>query len=107
MKKVTLLILLSLTLLSFYIVTKQVNNPSGSSVKKYGAKGDGLTDDTNAFQKAINTVAKNGGGDVNIPAGTYILQPIFVKSNVNLVGENRDTVTLKLSNDWTHITNGA
>ncbi|MEH7481759.1 glycosyl hydrolase family 28-related protein [Neobacillus drentensis] len=98
MKKVTLLILFSLTLLSFYIVTKQVNNPSGSSVKNYGAKGNGLTDDTKSFQKTIDSVAKNGGGDVNIPAGTYILQPIFVKSNVNLVGENRDTVTLKLSN---------
>ncbi|MGF6953338.1 hypothetical protein QF028_005843 [Neobacillus sp. B4I6] len=40
MKKVTLLILLSLTLLSFYIVTKLVNNPSGASVKNYGAKGE-------------------------------------------------------------------
>jgi len=69
------------------------------NVKDYGAKGDGFTEDTAAFQKAMDKVSLKGGGEVFIPAGNYILQPIFVKSNVNLVGENRDTVTLKLSDD--------
>ncbi|WP_040203782.1 right-handed parallel beta-helix repeat-containing protein [Neobacillus jeddahensis] len=67
------------------------------NVKVYGAKGDGRTEDTAAFQKAIDEVNSNGGGEVFVPPGNYILQPIFVKSNVSLVGENRDTVTLKLS----------
>lgn len=34
-----------------------------------------------------------------MPEGTYILHPIFLKPKVNLVGENRDTVTLKLSDN--------
>src|SRR3954447_6174845 len=67
------------------------------NVKNYGAKGDGTTEDTVAFQKAIDKVSSKGGGEVFVPAGDYILQPIFVKSNVSLVGENRNTVTLKLS----------
>lgn len=67
------------------------------NVKDYGAAGDGKIDDTSAFQAAIDNTSKKGGGDVYIPAGTYILNSIYLKSNVNLIGENRDVVTLKLS----------
>ncbi|MEH7011466.1 right-handed parallel beta-helix repeat-containing protein [Neobacillus niacini] len=80
-----------------------------ADVKEFGAYGDGVRDDTTAFQKAINDVAKKGGGEVYVPKGTYILQPIFLKSKVNLVGENRDTVILKLSDqapdDYTRVIN--
>jgi len=69
------------------------------NVKDYGAYGDGRHDDTKSFQQAIDDLAANGGGDVFVPAGTYILQPIFLKPNINLIGENSDTVILKLSND--------
>ena len=98
MKKVALFLLFSLMIVTFLSMNRQGDKPSSSSVKGYGAKGDGITDDTRSFQKAIDTIASNGGGDVYVPAGTYILEPIFVKSNVNLIGEDRDTVTLKLSN---------
>ncbi|MGE8078369.1 right-handed parallel beta-helix repeat-containing protein [Peribacillus loiseleuriae] len=69
-----------------------------ANVKDFGACGDGVCDDTTAFQNAIDYLSIEGGGDVFVPAGTYILNPIFLKPNVNLVGENRDNVILKLSN---------
>lgn len=43
---------------------------SGSlSVKWFGAKGDGATNDSDAFHAAITIVAANGGGQVDCPCG--------------------------------------
>ena len=46
-----------------YIVTPQ----------QFSAKADGATDDTDAIQKAINTVFARGGGIVFFPRGVYAL----------------------------------
>ena len=46
-----------------YIVTPQ----------QFGAKADGVTDDTDAIQKAIDTVFGRGGGIVFFPKGVYVL----------------------------------
>ncbi len=54
-------------------------------VKTYGAKGDGTTKDTAAVQKAIDEcTAGKGGGTVEVPAGTYVIAPIVLKSNMTL-----------------------
>lgn len=37
------------------------------NVKAYGAKGDGTTDDTAAFNSAISAAAANGGGTIYVP----------------------------------------
>jgi hypothetical protein len=42
------------------------------SVLDFGAKGDGQTDDTAAFQKALDAAAQAGGGQVNAPRGSYL-----------------------------------
>jgi len=41
------------------------------SVLDFGAKGDGKTDDTAAFQKALDAVGQKGGGIVYAPRGNY------------------------------------
>jgi polygalacturonase len=50
----------------------------------YGARGDGHSDNTAAFQKAISACNASGGGHVVVPAGTYVTGAIYLKSNVDL-----------------------
>ena len=60
-------------------VGKTLNNKLQDlvSVKDFGAKGDGTTDDTSAIQAAIN-LACTYGGDVYLPAGTYKISAALV-----------------------------
>jgi len=43
------------------------------SVKDFGAKGDGKTDDRSAIQAAVDAVNKAGGGIVSFPEGIYVV----------------------------------
>jgi parallel beta-helix repeat protein len=43
------------------------------SVKDFGAVGNGIDDDTDAVQAALNYIGSIGGGEVIIPAGTYMI----------------------------------
>ena len=57
------------------------------SVVDFGAKGDGITLNTEAINKAITAVSEKGGGKVVIPEGIWYTGPIVLKSNVNLHAE--------------------
>jgi hypothetical protein len=70
------------------------------NVKKYGAVGNGSTDDTAAIQSAINACQAAGGGIVYFPAGTYLATPtanpaLSVPSNVMLVGASRRATVIR------------
>jgi len=57
------------------------------NVRETGAIGDGLTDDTRSFQKAIDSVAALGGGTVIVPKGNYVIDgdvSVKIKSHVTL-----------------------
>src|ERR1700744_6659237 len=45
------------------------NVPPGVSVKNFGAKGDGIADDTEAFKKAIASAR----GAIEVPPGRYVI----------------------------------
>ena len=55
--------------------------PPAFSVRDFGAKGDGQTDDTAAFQTALDAAAKAGGGTVHAPRGNY-----FFAGHLNVPG---------------------
>ena|SRR5436190_1696148 len=54
------------------------------NVHDFGATGDGVTLDTMAVQAAIDACFKDKGGTVLIPAGTFMVGTIELKSNVTL-----------------------
>lgn len=53
-------------------------------IVRYGAVPDGKTLCTSAIQKAIDACASAGGGKVVVPAGRYLTNALFLKSNVHL-----------------------
>lgn len=56
------------------------------NVREFGAKGDGITDDTKAFEDAIAAVE---GGAILVPAGRYVISRVLYirKSNLVIRGE--------------------
>ena len=67
------------------------------NVKDYGAKGDGVTDDTAALQSALNT-----GEPIYIPAGTYIISDSLraIQNNV-ICGDREAAYIVSKSTDKT------
>jgi len=57
------------------------------NVRDFGAKGDGKTDDTAAFQRALDEAGKAGGGVVYAPRGNYLFKGhLVVPNGVTLKG---------------------
>ncbi|MFK9091025.1 glycosyl hydrolase family 28-related protein [Bacillus salipaludis] len=67
-------------------ITKEVN------VEDYGAVGDGKTDCTAAFKRAIG----NGRVKVIVPRGVFITKEIRLPSWIWLIGSGKGTTTIKL-----------
>ncbi|HLX68394.1 MAG TPA: glycosyl hydrolase family 28 protein [Verrucomicrobiae bacterium] len=64
------------------------------NVRDYGAVGDGTTKDTVAFQRALDDCAVAGGGEVLVPAGSYLIGSVqmgygttlLLKTNAVIMG---------------------
>lgn len=62
------------------------------SVKDFGAKGDGIADDTASVQSAINSLPS--GGVVYVPRGTYSITSISQKNGIAISGESSSNTTI-------------
>lgn len=62
------------------------------NVMDFGAAGDGVTDDTEAFKKAIGT----GRVRVYVPEGIYVTRGVRLPSFTSLVGAGKKVTTIKL-----------
>jgi len=54
------------------------------NIVDFGAVADGVTNNSEAIRKAIDSCNSIGGGKVLIPSGTFLTGPIHLKSNINL-----------------------
>ncbi|KAG5723043.1 hypothetical protein E4T56_gene19809, partial [Termitomyces sp. T112] len=81
------------------------------NVKDFGAKGDGVTDDTHAINAAISSGGRCGGGGcqsttltpaiVYFPKGTYVVSsPIIALYLTQLIGDAKTPPTLLASSNF-------
>lgn len=61
-----------------------MTGPSVHSVRDHGARGDGVTLDTDAINAAITAASAAGGGRVILPAGHYLSFSIRLRSGITL-----------------------
>jgi polygalacturonase len=54
------------------------------NILDFGGKPDGITLNTEAFEKAIVALSKKGGGTLIVPKGIWFTGPIVFRSNINL-----------------------
>lgn len=63
------------------------------NARDFGARGNGLHDDSPVLQDAIDAIADVGGGVLYVPYGTYKLKTSLVpKDNVSIVGSGWGTI---------------
>lgn len=61
--------------------------PVAFNISDFGAVGDGGTDNTAAFERAISTIAKfgkRGGAQLNVPPGVWLTCPFNLTSHMTL-----------------------
>ena len=64
------------------------------SLTMFGGVPDGVTDNTEAFAKAVAALAKQGGGHLVVPAGIWLTGPITLKDHIDLHLERNAMVLL-------------
>ncbi len=86
----TIILVGGLGLLATVVNGQETSQPAMAdtvSVRDFGAVGDGKTDDTAAFQKALDAVGKAGGGTLYAPRGNYFFAGhLNVPDGVTLAG---------------------
>ncbi len=68
------------------------------NIKDFGAVGDGVTDDYDAFVTALSTVGSSGLGTLNFPAGIYLINSTldWTVSDIKWLGHGNVTIKCPL-----------
>ena len=74
-------------------------------LNEFGAVGDGVTDNTAAFEKAVAALTKQGGGHLVVPAGIWLTGPIVLKDHMDLHLEKNAMILLTPERS-AHLKNG-
>lgn len=76
-------------------------------VSAYGAKGDGVTNDSTSISQAIVAANLSGGGKVFLPRGTYIIGDIDMTGckNIYITGSPGTVIRIINSTDGFNLTN--
>jgi polygalacturonase len=99
-----------LVLLSMLSLHAEVFN-----VRQSGATGDGKTLDTAAIQKALDACGAAGGGTVLFPPGTYLSQPLVIRTRTTidlaagatLLASTNQSDFMKVPGDWLKARSGS
>jgi|GEM_PF-1767453 len=98
---VVLIAVLSLAAYKFYsgriveISDEEIALAGGVTPYMFGAKGDGVTNDTKAVQAAIDYASRQGkGGVVVIPEGVFSVKDLQYRKNVKIIGSGEKSVLL-------------
>jgi polygalacturonase len=91
-------------LAALYVLLASCGGDGGAplcSPLKFGAVGDGMTDNTSAIQNAVDTCAAQGGGTVALSVvgknAVYVTGPFTLRSHVHL--QIDQGVTLQATNE--------
>ncbi|RYL97091.1 hypothetical protein EWH99_13515 [Sporolactobacillus sp. THM7-7] len=102
-KKVFTILFVITLIISITIFNKQLppktdqNKQQYINVKEYGAKGDGITDDTQSLKNAFQIATKEKIKEIIFPKGKYVIsQPIKIINSIILKG-NDSTIILSKS----------
>ncbi|MEM4400223.1 MAG: glycosyl hydrolase family 28-related protein [Candidatus Nitrosocaldus sp.] len=83
------------------IITRLITTAKVFNVKDYGAKGDGITDDTQAIRNTIEQARQwsisnnNNPVTVYFPSGTYITGQLVIYSNMTFLGAGSKQTILR------------
>lgn len=77
-----------------YYIYSFIPHKNRFDVTDYGAKGDGVTDDTDAIARTMNECNKAGGGIVYFPNGKYVYREVYIPANTLVMGEDKEKTVL-------------
>lgn len=90
-------------ILTFALLASALIHSQQYNIRNYGAKGDGKTDDSPAFTKAINEIKKNNLNKnahvvLYVPSGEYLVsKPIVIGKYIGIEGELTNTTIIKIA----------